>query len=835
MKKIRLAEANGRTEIPMQTRLAPVGTVDAKTRTAELVWSTGARVQRYDWWNDETYFEELSMDPAHVRLGRLQSGAPLLDTHNRYDLSGVLGVVEGATVRIEGGQGKSAVRFSERAEVTPIFNDVAGGIIRNVSIGYVVHKYEQSRTPDGVLVMRAVDWEPSEISLVPVGADAGAGVRAEQREQQRTFPCEIVGRSAGGEPAVSATTRKDPSMKTKEELAAEAAEAARKQEEQTRAEQARKDAEKAAADAQKAERERVVVITELGTRHALAADFVQKLITEGKSVDAARAAVLDELAKKSSETIRSGHIGIETISDETVNRRAAMVDALMHRSDPGRYKLEERAKPFVGYTLRELMRKCLEIERAHRGHELQPHVGAHVRVGLRPAEHRARRGQQEPARGLRRHAAHVRAVDPPVVRRGLQEHQPHPPLGRPVAARGEVGRRVQARRGDRRQGNLRADDLRPDPRHQPPDRSSTTTWAPSRGCRRSAPARRRTWSRTRCTASSPRTPTWRTAWRSSARDAQELHLERHRDRRHVARRRPAAMRKQTGLEGRPINVRPSFLIVPAAKETLAQQYTSVQFVPAQSATINPFAQGKPDALTPIAEPRLDANSATAWYLAADPAADRHDRVRVPGRPAGRVPRVAHGLGHRRHRAQGARGLRRQGARLPRPLQERRRLIGTAAAPATDRARSAFSPARRGDPNLRRQQQQQAAAFSFAAPEEGKHEELHPARQRHHRRGALRRHLRCRRPARRLALRRRRRHRRLGATGVFWTDGVFELTKLSGAAEAFTLGKRVYWDDTNKRLTVVSTSNVCVGVVTEAAATDAVVARIKLGGTTPAGT
>ena len=75
----------------------------------------------------------------------------------------------------------------------------------------------------------------------------------------------------------------------------------------------------------------------------------------------------------------------------------------------------------------------------------------------------------------------------------------------------------------------------------------------------------------------------------------------------------------------------------------------------------------------------------------------------------------------------------------------------------------------------------------------------------------------------------------GATGVFWTEGVYELTKLSGTAESFTLGKRVFWDDTNKRLTVVSTSNVCVGVVTEAAATDAVVARIKLGGSTPAGT
>lgn len=75
----------------------------------------------------------------------------------------------------------------------------------------------------------------------------------------------------------------------------------------------------------------------------------------------------------------------------------------------------------------------------------------------------------------------------------------------------------------------------------------------------------------------------------------------------------------------------------------------------------------------------------------------------------------------------------------------------------------------------------------------------------------------------------------GATGVFWTEGVFELTKLSGTAETFTLGKRIFWDDTNKRLTVVSTANVAVGVVTEAAATDAVVGRIKLVGTTPAGT
>jgi hypothetical protein len=60
-----------RVELPLQTRLAPIAGVDAKARVANLVWSTGARVRRQDFWTGEQFFEELSMDPAHIRLGRL--------------------------------------------------------------------------------------------------------------------------------------------------------------------------------------------------------------------------------------------------------------------------------------------------------------------------------------------------------------------------------------------------------------------------------------------------------------------------------------------------------------------------------------------------------------------------------------------------------------------------------------------------------------------------------------------------------------------------------------------------------------------------------------------
>lgn len=79
----------------------------------------------------------------------------------------------------------------------------------------------------------------------------------------------------------------------------------------------------------------------------------------------------------------------------------------------------------------------------------------------------------------------------------------------------------------------------------------------------------------------------------------------------------AAMRKQTGLNGETIDVQPAFLLVPVVKETAAEIILMSAGLPTtgfSSATYNPW-QGK---LTPIADPHLDANSLTAWYLLAHP-------------------------------------------------------------------------------------------------------------------------------------------------------------------------------------------------------------------------
>jgi hypothetical protein len=86
------------------------------------------------------------------------------------------------------------------------------------------------------------------------------------------------------------------------------------------------------------------------------------------------------------------------------------------------------------------------------------------------------------------------------------------------------------------------------------------------------------------------------------------------------------MRVQTGPKGAYLNLMPRFMLVPAALEALADQYTSSQFVPAISSSVNPFMQGGKTPLTPIIEPRLDANSATAWYLASSN--DQIDTIEV---------------------------------------------------------------------------------------------------------------------------------------------------------------------------------------------------------------
>ena len=165
-------------QVPQRIRLAPVTSYAPETRTVRVMWGVGAQVLRWDWDTWDYFSEELQMDDQACDLSRLNGGAPVLDTHQRGGLENVIGVVERAW--IEKGQGYADIRLSSRAELEWLRQDVADGVIRNVSIGYEVRAMEQvGYDPEnGYPQMRVTDWQPFEISLVPVGADAEAGTRS---------------------------------------------------------------------------------------------------------------------------------------------------------------------------------------------------------------------------------------------------------------------------------------------------------------------------------------------------------------------------------------------------------------------------------------------------------------------------------------------------------------------------------------------------------------------------------------------------------------------------------------------------------------------------------
>jgi hypothetical protein len=354
-------------QMPMQARSAPITTVNADTRTVDLVWTTGAGVRRYDWYNDRYYVEELSIDPKHVRMGRLQSGqAPLLNTHSRWDLSSVFGVVRSAA--LEKDQGIATVEFSKREEVQPYYQDVLDKIICNVSVGYTVYEYDRiPPSADGQpWIYRAIDWEPSEISLVPIGADADCGTRSDDPNKPNTkpgtdvrmAPCKFNTRSTSAvqPPAAAGTqTRKETTMPGEQENSAASLNAPT---------QAQLDAARAEGATQEAARQ--ASIREAVTLGGLDEAYAVQLIGQ-RDMTAADAgmAVLREKAKRDAAAPTRSAADIRTVSDETEQRRNAIGDAIVLRANPNASfrsdaKRVDAARQYRGMTLMDMARESIE-------------------------------------------------------------------------------------------------------------------------------------------------------------------------------------------------------------------------------------------------------------------------------------------------------------------------------------------------------------------------------------------------------------------------------------------------------------------------------------------
>lgn len=354
--------ATRQIESEMATRelLTRPETWNAEQRTIEVCWTTGARGARFSWSRWELIDEELATETSNVRLGRLNNGAAVLNVHRQSDLRNQIGVVVPGTARMENGEGIATVQFSARAEVADIVADIAGGIIRNLSVGYIVHEYEVTEREGVRALYRAVDWEPTEISFVPVGFDAGAQVRS-MDPVQGGYPC-VIRRIS---PALPKELNMDP---VNPQAAGEGAAV------ETRVAPATPTPAPARREAPAQRAHALLTATQAIALTEQARAFGDSVVTRANELiaqndrdevgpDQVRSAIMEAAAE--AQRARSGSVVPATPRDasggEQLQARAdATVNAILHRANPSRYQLDDSAREFRGRDLRGLARGHLE-------------------------------------------------------------------------------------------------------------------------------------------------------------------------------------------------------------------------------------------------------------------------------------------------------------------------------------------------------------------------------------------------------------------------------------------------------------------------------------------
>lgn len=161
---------------------------DEADHTIEVVWTTGSTGRRITWMDGE-FDEELVVDQRSVRLDRLNAGAPFLDTHQRWGLDSVIGSVVPGSARLDGGRGVCRVMLSKAEGAVDRVARIIEGTVKNVSVSYRIWAVEKTERAGAVPLHRVIDWEPQEISAVPVPFDAGAQIRS--GDQDGLFACRV--------------------------------------------------------------------------------------------------------------------------------------------------------------------------------------------------------------------------------------------------------------------------------------------------------------------------------------------------------------------------------------------------------------------------------------------------------------------------------------------------------------------------------------------------------------------------------------------------------------------------------------------------------------------
>lgn len=160
----------------MDLRAVAKAKADEESGTVRVAISSEAPVLRYDWWEDEAYYEVLDHNEASIDLSYSRDGLPFVASHRAWDADSQHGIAE--NVRVEGKKLVADVRFSRAVRSQEIAQDITDGIRKKVSVGYMVgDDFEQTAGKgDDFPTRRYTNWMPIEVSTVPIPADYSVGI-----------------------------------------------------------------------------------------------------------------------------------------------------------------------------------------------------------------------------------------------------------------------------------------------------------------------------------------------------------------------------------------------------------------------------------------------------------------------------------------------------------------------------------------------------------------------------------------------------------------------------------------------------------------------------------
>jgi hypothetical protein len=313
----------------MLTRRAALGasTLDLERRTAMAVLASETPVLpspqpqrgpgpwdrpdgRPGAWNEV-------LTAAGADLTRAAGASVLIDHVNRARER--IGVIETATV--VGAEVHARLKFSSRAEVAPLLDDIRE-LGSQLSVGYTVAAWEG---PDdqraSVPTFRATSWQLLETSLVAVAADPSAKVRSHTTEDPIMPETTVAPEVPAQLPTVDANAL-----------------------------------DRAAAT--EAERTRIASIMQTARTLRIDQAVAERFIADGTALQDANAAMLRAraAADEADRVMTRSHISGGHDGEDPAFRTERAVAVLAHRLSDGRIALPESAREVRGMRLQELHR-----------------------------------------------------------------------------------------------------------------------------------------------------------------------------------------------------------------------------------------------------------------------------------------------------------------------------------------------------------------------------------------------------------------------------------------------------------------------------------------------